>query len=155
MTRSDHDQWRRALLAEAAAGVIPNMPMWLPPSDVSARRVPCGCWWDAVRVPEDIGAVVLEALAGQSGPVIGDRCDGVYSWLVAPGAADGWRGGLPVQVYGVACRLLVPSLGSSHTCWVEWLVQPEPGRDCLTDPGLLNAALTAAVAGRARPESGR
>ncbi|MGP4110381.1 hypothetical protein ACTWP5_05620 [Streptomyces sp. 4N509B] len=97
---------------------------------------------------------MLGALAGRSGPVVGDRCDGVFSWLVAPGAADGWRDTLPVEVYGVACRLLVPSLGACPTRWVEWLVRPEPGWDCLTDPGLLHAALTAAV-DQARPGAAR
>ncbi|MGP4109296.1 hypothetical protein ACTWP5_00035 [Streptomyces sp. 4N509B] len=135
----------KAEFERAAAPRASPLPVWLPPSDVAARRVECGRWWDAVRAPEGLGAVVLEALAGRSGPVIGDSRDGVYCWLVAPGAAEGWRQWLPVEVYSVACRLLVPSIARGHTRWVEWLVQPEPGRDCLTDAGLLHEALMVAV----------
>ncbi|MGP4113443.1 hypothetical protein ACTWP5_21335 [Streptomyces sp. 4N509B] len=76
-----------------------------------------------------------------------DSCDGVCFWLVRPGAARGWEDELPVQVYCVACHLLVPSIAPHRTRWVEWLVRPEPGWDGLTDPGLLHQALTAAVAG--------
>ncbi|MGP4112801.1 hypothetical protein ACTWP5_18070 [Streptomyces sp. 4N509B] len=142
----------------SAAPAAPSLPVWLPPVDVPARRVAAGRWWDAVRVAEAVGAAALEALAGRSGPVVGDRRDGVYAWFVRPGAADGWRECLPVEVYGVACRLLVPSLGAGHGRWVEWVVRPEPGWDALTDARELRDALTATArqaVGGPRPEPGR
>ncbi|MGP4110310.1 hypothetical protein ACTWP5_05260 [Streptomyces sp. 4N509B] len=112
--------------------------------------------FDAVRVCHRVGTLALRSLAGRSGPVIDDRRDGVLFWLVPVGSADGWclRS---VSVYGVACYVGMPPLDTGHARWVEWLIQPEPGWDGLTDPEMLHDALTAAVAALCgpRPESGR
>jgi hypothetical protein len=114
---------------------------------VGLRIAKCGQKFDAVRVPERLGAVALEMLAGRSGPVIANRHDYVLFWLIPPGAADGWD--LPVTVYGVACYISVPAVSPLGTRWVRWLTPPEG--DCLTDPDALHDALTVAAGHLAGP----
>jgi hypothetical protein len=133
-----------------------ELPAWLPPDDVGLRITPCGTQFDAVRVPEHIGAYALERLAGRSGPVIAARRDGVLFWLIAPGSAEGWE--LPsVTVYGSTCYVSVPAVAPRSPRAVYWLTPPEPGSDCLTDPDALRVALTEAIAARLgpRPETAR
>lgn len=129
-----------------------RLPHWLPLTPGVVRRLPCGRWFDAVRVPAAVGTRALKLLAGRSGPVINSPRDQALYWLVQTGAADGWR--LPlVQVYGTACWLSVPAPtpGDRH---VRWLLPP--AGDCLTDAEALRAALTRAVAVTGpRPAAGR
>jgi hypothetical protein len=135
-----------------APAAVP-LPDWLPPDDVGLRITQCGVYFDAVRVPERLGAVALELLGVRSGPVIANRRDGVLYWLIAPGAAEGWQ--LPVTVYGPACYLSVPSAAPCGIRSVHWLTPPEGS--CLTDPEALHDALTeaAAVLLGPRPEATR
>jgi hypothetical protein len=119
------------------------LPEWLPPDDVAQRSTRCGDAFDAVRVPEHVGAVALERLAGRSGPVIAGRHDGVLYWLIKPGSGDDWE--LPsVKVYGESCYLSIPSAAVHSPRAVHWLTPPQG--DCLTDPDELRTALTEALA---------
>lgn len=118
-----------------------ELPDWVPPDDVGVRVAACGVRFDAVSVPEGIGAVALELLGGRSGPVIADRRDLVLFWLIRPGGAEGWR--LPVTVYGTGCYLPVPAVSPCGTRFVRWLTPPVG--DCLTDPGALRDALSEAA----------
>jgi hypothetical protein len=132
------------------------LPAWLPPDDIGLKITPCGVQFDAVRVPEHIGAYALERLADRSGPVIANRKDGVLFWLIPPGSAEGWE--LPsVTVYGSTCYVSIPSAQPHSPRAVHWLTPPEPGSDGLTDPDALRTALTEAIAALLgpRPETGR
>ncbi|WP_059008327.1 hypothetical protein [Streptomyces specialis] len=99
--------------------------VWMPTSDQGVRKLPCGRWWDAVRVPEHRARHVLTRLAYGSA-VIHDQAAGLYTWLVAPGGAGGWD--------QVALGVLVPPPG--HVIAVppgEW--QAGPGTRWLVPPG--------------------
>jgi hypothetical protein len=123
------------------------LPEWMPRTPGGVTRLRCGTWWDAVRVPDDIGALALEMLAGRSGPVLASPKDSVVYWLVKPASAAGWNLSF-VEVWGAACWLPVPcpSPGARH---VQWLTPPRG--DCLTDPQALRAALTEAFAASRGP----
>lgn len=124
-----------------------ELPSWLSGDEGAVRSLPCGRWWDAVCVPEWIGTLALESLAGRSGPVIASPKDAALCWLVSLGAAANWD--LPlVRVYGEACYLSVPSPTARTGC-VYW-VRPPVG-NCLTDAVELHDALAAATDARIGP----
>ncbi|MDT0346875.1 hypothetical protein [Streptomyces litchfieldiae] len=104
-------------------------PEWMPAHGV--ELLPCGRWFDAVQLPEFVGRRVLSRLLDRTGPVVQDQVQDMLTWLVAPGAADGWEERVPgVAVLGAGRSLAVPpaswrcgptaTAGSS----IRWLTQP-------------------------------
>lgn len=110
---------------------------------------PAGQWWDAVRVPRNLGESVLAALGPDCGAVIEDPGGALLYWLVPPGEAAGWqtRPGSGVYVHGAATHLAVP--GPQRTAGPHWRVPPTRTR-CLTDPVSLRRALAVFDAGAVR-----
>ncbi|MGK5534354.1 hypothetical protein, partial [Streptomyces sp. URMC 129] len=115
------------------------VPHWLPTAEQGVRTLPCGRWWDAVRVPDYRARHVLTRLA-YSSAVIHDQAASLYTWLVPTGTAGGWD--------AVALGVIVPALGDvipvPPAQWqqgpgTKWLVPPGP--TCLTDPDRLRQAL--------------
>ncbi|MDT0343069.1 hypothetical protein [Streptomyces litchfieldiae] len=79
-------------------------------------------------------------MEGRSGPVVQDQVAETLSWLVNPGAADGWEERVPgVAVLGEGRSLAVPPASWRCGPSTRWL-SPAHG-DCLTDPGALYDAL--------------
>ncbi|MDT0341576.1 hypothetical protein [Streptomyces litchfieldiae] len=133
---------RRATLAEAAAGIGPDWyrdpPQWMPVEGV--ELLPCGRCFDALQLPTFVGARVISRMLDRSGPVIEDQVAETLSWLVKPGAADGWEERVPgVAVLGAGRSLAVPPASWRCGPSTRWL-RPARG-DCLTDPGALYDAL--------------
>ncbi|MFH8371703.1 hypothetical protein [Streptomyces sp. NPDC018031] len=130
---------------------------WAPPLGPEVIALHAGEAWDAVRVTEPIGTAVLEALGGASGSVISGGHGRSLYWLVPREEARDWR--LPhVEVLPRSDREIavvgVPPAASVKGPGVHWLVPWRPAR-YLTDPALLHAALTAAVAAPAPAEGAR
>ncbi|MEU0059424.1 hypothetical protein [Streptomyces sp. NPDC006334] len=79
------------------------------PGSVEVRIVAAGGWWDAVRVPLDLGADALRHLGDETGAVIADGFSGRLYWLIPPGSAAGWE--LPrVRVLGRGRHVAIPPL---------------------------------------------
>ncbi|WP_059013528.1 hypothetical protein [Streptomyces specialis] len=120
-----------------------SMASWLPPDGWGVRTVPCGRWWDAVRVPGVAGFRALDRLGERSGPVIEDQVGQVLTWLVRPGAAERWSLA-GVAVWGRGRCLAVPPAAWVNGPWsgapvTRWLIRPRGG--CLTDAKALRATL--------------
>lgn len=105
---------------------------------------PAGEWWDAVRVPRNLGEAVLRDLGEETGAVIEDPNGALLYWLVRPGAGAEWS--LPpvsgIQVQGSTTHVAVP--GPQRTAGPHWRVPPTRAQ-CLTDADSLHSALRAAV----------
>ena len=123
---------------------------WLPLR--STRCVPVGCWWDAIRVPEEIAIRVYDVL-GPCGPVLANPYSQVWHFLLDPGSAGNWhvppsrrmRAGSLLAIPPGELRLQ-PDEFRSRSRDVHWAVPPGRGR---TQPVALNKALTSRrVAGR-------
>ncbi|GAA0900173.1 MULTISPECIES: hypothetical protein [Streptomyces violaceusniger group] len=123
-----------------------NTEQWTPPTGSQAAALPTGTWWDAVRVPENIGEHALGVLGARSGAVIKDRCNTLY-WLIAPGSAATWnlyRVHVLGAVEGVATYLGVPPVDRLTPPGSHWRV-PFTRDGYLTDPRLLYKALIRAL----------
>ncbi|WP_147255648.1 hypothetical protein [Streptomyces sp. PT12] len=121
----------------------PAAPEWLPAAADEIRRVPCGRWFDAVRVPCVVSIGAFARLGGAVGPVVGDQRAGQHWWLVPSGEAVGWS--LPeVDVAATGRTLLVPAANAPATAALWWASPPQGP---LTDPPLLRAALNDELAG--------
>jgi hypothetical protein len=117
----------------------------MPTSDQGVRTLPSGRWWDAVRVPDFRGRHVLARL-GHSSAVVYDQAAALYTWLVPPGAADGWdHAGLGVLVPPRGHVIAVPPAEWQAGPGTKWLVPPGP--TALTDADRLLAALRATPLG--------
>jgi hypothetical protein len=102
--------------------------------------VPCARWFDAVRIGVVHGIRAVGRLRDRSGPVVEDQAAGLVTWLVAPGAADGWA--LPgVTVLGAGGTLAVPPASWTDGPALRWLVPPPVVGDCLTEPDALRVVL--------------
>ncbi|MFB4194359.1 hypothetical protein [Streptomyces carpaticus] len=116
---------------------------WMPSARAGSRMVPCGRWFDAVRVSGELGERAVAGLGMTSRGVVGDFARGVAMWLVFPGVADGWRLG-EVEVWGAGQAVEVPPVswvpGSGRG--LRWLVRPRG--DGLTEGAALYGALVAA-----------
>ncbi|WP_326597111.1 hypothetical protein [Streptomyces sp. NBC_01803] len=112
-------------------------PEWLPSAEEGTQAVPCGKWFDAVRVPQRNGPFVLARLNRASGPVIQGPVN--WFWLIGPGLGDDWN--LPAMaVLGIGSHIAVPPANSTAAPLPRWLLAPVG--DCLTDPEPLRSALT-------------
>ncbi len=124
----------------AAAEVLPD---WIPHEGVGS--LPCGRWFVGVRLPTFVGLRVVNRLRERSGPVVQDQVAEVVTWLVAPGAAEGWERLVPgVDVVRAPRVLAVPPASWCDGPWsggpaTRWLIAP--AGTCLTDPPVLLAAL--------------
>ncbi|MGK5531362.1 hypothetical protein [Streptomyces sp. URMC 129] len=124
---------------------------WLPPDEWGVRTVPCGRWFDAVRMPSVTGFPVMARLWERSGPVIEDQAGQVLTWLVEPGTADGWEPAGGVAVWGRGRCLPVPPAGWVNGAWsgapvTRWLIRP--AGTGLTDAKVLRDALAEVVGER-------
>ncbi len=119
------------------------LPEWLPVEGVES--LPCGRWFDGVRLPVFAGMRVVDGLRGLSGPVVQDQIADVLTWLVRPGAADGWERRAPgVDVLREGRVLAVPPASWCDGPWTggsatRWLIAPTA--TCPTDPPVLLGAL--------------
>ncbi|WP_159029723.1 hypothetical protein [Streptomyces marincola] len=119
------------------------LPEWMPGTAV--RSLPCGRWWDGVRVPSFVGMRVVDRLRDRSGPIIEDQVDVFMTWLVPVAAADGWRERMPgIAVLRAGDHLAVPPADWTGGPWAggatpRWLIRP--AGTCLTAPADLRAAL--------------
>ncbi|MDT0347707.1 hypothetical protein [Streptomyces litchfieldiae] len=117
---------------------IEAVPDWLPAGGV--ELLPCGRWFDAVRLPCFVGARVVSRLGDACGPVVQDQVAEMLSWLVRPGAAVGWEERVPgVAVLGEGRSLAVPPASWRCGPSTRWLRPARGG--CLTDPYALYGAL--------------
>ncbi len=102
--------------------------------------LPSGQWWDAVRVPRDIGLDALGRLDGLSGAIIEDTAHGHLYWLIPPGDATTWELSAGASVTVLADRAEVAVPGVQRTLGPHWRVPPTRGR-VLTDAARLRRAL--------------
>lgn len=128
-----------------------NLPLsWTPPPAVDVEPLPVGRWWDAVRVEAPVGPRALDIIGDTSGAVIQDTYGTLY-WLIAKGAASGWR---LRQVRVLTSHPQESTvLGVPPIAWTEpppadearayWRVPLAPGR-YLTDAARLWEALATA-----------
>lgn len=116
---------------------------WLPLR--STRCVPVGCWWDAIRVPEETAIRVYDVLAPR-GPVLANPYSQVWHFLLDLGSVANWR--VPPSRRMRAGSLLAIPPGElllqreefrSRSRDVHWVVPPGQGR---TQPIALSKALT-------------
>lgn len=150
MTASSRHSARRRALSDSTSGHPPTAALpWVPPNARATEALPAGLWWDAVRVPADLGATALTVLGDNTGAVIADHFGNLLYWLVQPHAADGWA--IPgVAVRGAPCHVAVPPAAFTQGPGPHWRVPLAPG--CyLTPPTPLHAALTIAAAGGQEP----
>ena len=114
-------------------------PRWMRSDGTEAQLLPAGRWWDAVRVPLDLGVHALRHLGDETGAVITDGYGRIMYWLIRPGAAADWR--LPgVQVLGAGCHVVVPVPYLTTGPGPHWRVPPARGREC-TSASALHTAL--------------
>lgn len=120
---------------------------WTPPAENTVE--PAGEWWDAIRVPEDIGTRALDQLGERSGAVIADGWGHLLYFLVPPRTATGWK--LPgITVLTRTAREIAyvgvpPAHRDTGPC-LHWRIPPDRDRNHLTDPALLHTALRTATA---------
>ncbi|WP_346132418.1 hypothetical protein [Streptomyces carpaticus] len=100
------------------------------------RLVPCGRWWDALRLPCEDWGHLPDVLPGAG--VIQDRSDRVLVWLVPVGSVTDWRP-RGAQVLGRGRLLPVPPAEWSTSWWLTW--RTPPVADAVTDPEVLRQAL--------------
>ncbi|WP_202918131.1 hypothetical protein [Streptomyces cavernae] len=122
---------------------VSSVPRWMRALGPDVRALPAGRWWDAVRVPLDVGTAVLQRLGEQSGAVIADGYGGILYWLVPPRSAGTWE--LPgAQILGPGCHVAVPPTHRISGPGLYWLVPPTRERNW-TSPERLEAALRASL----------
>lgn len=119
------------------------VPGRLPGRGAEVRTLAAGDWFDAVRVPLDLGLATLRLLGDDSGAVIRDGFGAILYWLIAPGAAAGWRLER-VSVLGRGHHVAVPPLHRTQGPGLYWQVPPSRGFECTSAPRL-HAALHAAL----------
>ncbi|MEO3755858.1 hypothetical protein [Streptomyces sp. B6B3] len=113
-------------------------PEWLPSPAAGIQTVPCGRWWDGVRVDSYDGIRALAHLQADTGPIIEDVADRTFMWLVPVGAAAGWR--LPcVHVLGSGRWVSVPPAAADGV--LVWRGRPPTSGSGLTPPEKLRDAL--------------
>ena len=113
-------------------------PRWMRGDGTEAQLLPAGRWWDAVRVPLDLGSQAMRRLGDETGSVITDGYGRLLYWLVRPGSAADWQ--LPgVQVLGAGCHVAVPPPHRTTGPGPHWRVPPSRGRECTSAPALHSA----------------
>lgn len=110
--------------------------------------LPCGRWFDAVRLSGYVAERVFgRLLISGVGPVIRDQVGDVWCWLIRPGAGDGW-GIAGVTVLGEGRSVAVPPGEWVKGPSTRWFVAPRG--DCLTDPDRLRDAVRFVFGGGGR-----
>ncbi|MFG2500023.1 hypothetical protein ACGFSB_17655 [Streptomyces sp. NPDC048441] len=128
-------------LRYAPPGPRTRRPEWLPLGN-TIETVPAGVFWNAVRVPADVGEKVLRVLGEFTGAVIEDRSAQTLYWLVPPRAAREW--GLPgVEILGIDAWVGVPGPSVEYRC--RWRISVDDAGP-LTEPDALRTALVAVLA---------
>jgi hypothetical protein len=111
--------------------------------------LPCGRWFDAVRVRHADGPPLLALLDGRGGPVIEDVSRNAFVWLVAPGATRRWGHVARVNLLSTGHALEVPPASGSGCRALRWASAPDG--NCLTDEWVLLNALIHLLKGRGLP----
>ncbi|MFJ8635589.1 hypothetical protein [Streptomyces sp. NPDC093568] len=126
---------------------VDEAPWWMHPGSVEVRIVAAGGWWDAVRVPLDLGTDTLRDLGDGTGAVIGDGFGGRLYWLIPPGSAADWE--LPqVRVLGRGCHVAIPPLHRVTRPGLYWRVSPSRDHEWTNTPRLHSALRTALLQGK-------
>lgn len=119
---------------------------WTP--EEGAQAVPAGTWWDAVRVPQDLGVNVVRAfrtfVPARLGPVIADldmKVPSLY-FLTPLGTATDWNVP-PSRGLGHHSYIVIPETGTTSPPGPYWLVRPQDATG-LTDPHALQRFLNCA-----------
>ncbi|MGV9454867.1 hypothetical protein [Streptomyces sp. NPDC003635] len=113
---------------------------WMQPGCVEVRTVAAGGWWDAVRVPLDLGLGALRHLGDETGAVIRDNFAGRLYWMIPPGSAAGWS--IPqVRVLGRGCHVAIPPLHRVMCPGLCWQLPPTRDREWTNTPRLHAALL--------------
>ncbi|MEU9055020.1 MULTISPECIES: hypothetical protein [unclassified Streptomyces] len=121
---------------------VGRTPWWMQPGSVEVRIVAAGGWWDAVRVPLDLGTDALRHLGDETGAVIADGFSGRLYWLIPPGSAADWQ--LPhVRVLGRGWHVAIPPLHRVTRPGLYWQVHPSRGHEWTNTPRLHSALRTA------------
>ncbi|MGK5530140.1 hypothetical protein [Streptomyces sp. URMC 129] len=125
------------------------VPEWVPTDNHGVRTLPCGRWFDAVRVSSNTAFYGIARLHDRSGPVIEDQVQQILTWLIHPATAEGWC--LPgVKVVGRGRYVAVPPASWVKGSWwgapsTRWLIPPRGS--CLTDAKYLHDALAEVIGG--------
>jgi hypothetical protein len=120
---------------------------WTPPRS-EVEMVEVGPYWDALRVPVEIGERALSLLGSRSGAVIADY--GLMYWFIPSGDAEYW-GRLHRDIHALGAHgAEVTYIGVPPAKWTEgprlhWRIPVDPDRH-LTDPHLLRLAMARALA---------
>ncbi|MFR0357255.1 hypothetical protein [Streptomyces sediminimaris] len=113
-------------------------PRWMRGDRTQAQLTAAGRWWDAVRVPLDLGSHAMRHLGDETGAVITDGYGRILYWLILPGSAADWR--LPsVQVLGPGSHVVVPPPHRTTGPGLHWSVPPSRDRECTGAPALHSA----------------
>jgi hypothetical protein len=128
-----------------------RLPVWVP-SGVNAREWPVGDDFHLVHVQAAFAESIITRLGARCGPVIHDRTEWRFTWLIKSGSATHWsRGELPGIQVQRSGTVVVPPLSDGHQEGsVRWRVAPA-AQGWLTSAELLRAVLTLAL----RPSGGR
>jgi hypothetical protein len=119
------------------------VPGRLPGRGAEVRTLAAGDWFDAVRVPLDLGLSALRLLGDDSGAVVRDGFGAILYWLVTPGSAAAWRLER-VAVLGRGHHVAFPPLHRTTGPGLYWQVAPARGHEWTSAPRL-HAALDAAL----------
>ncbi|MFI1568611.1 hypothetical protein ACH4ZX_37270 [Streptomyces sp. NPDC020490] len=115
-------------------------PRWMPRDSPEAKLLAAGYWWDAVRVPLDLGLHALRHLGDETGAVITDGYGRILYWLIRPGSAAGWSLA-PVSVLTSGSHVVVPPLHRTTGPGPHWHVAPSRGCEW-TSAARLHSALS-------------
>ncbi|MEY9958861.1 hypothetical protein [Streptacidiphilus sp. MAP5-52] len=128
--------------APAPFGRIDAIPDWVP----CGLPVPveCGVYFDAIRLPADLGALALDRMARACGPVVVNTYAGFWAFLIATGSAPHWRV-QRTRLLRPGTLLALPPLNAPEGRDIHWAVAPTTG---WPDPDEIHRAITAPLPNR-------
>ncbi|MEY9848303.1 hypothetical protein ABH940_005404 [Streptacidiphilus sp. BW17] len=116
---------------------IDAIPDWVPRA--LPLPVPCGVHFDAIRLPADLGVLVVDRMARACGPVVVNTYAGFWAVLIAPGSAPHWRVHR-TRLLRPGTLLALPPLHAPEGRDIHWAVPPTTG---WPDPDEIRHTLTA------------
>ncbi|GGO42458.1 hypothetical protein [Streptomyces lasiicapitis] len=123
-----------------------RLPLWMPIGS-EPELCPGGTWWDAIRVPEQVGhraVALVEEQVLPVGPVIlddGGREPRMY-FLVPVGTAARWEEPGTVAL-GLTCHVVVPQADRTSKPGLHWYRLPTGPRALGLPDGLHPALIKA------------